>query len=361
MRDPQEIDTGTFALDSSLKLMRILLIADPDIPVPPIEYGGIERIIALLIDEYLKKGHQVSLLAGPDSKPACDCYFYGVTGAVKSKKQRGVEILEAWKFLTAQHARFDVIHNFSRLMYFLPILTSKAVKIMSYQRPITARNISFIGGLPSRRFCFTANSDSCARTGNVSGRWHTVYNGVNMGQYDFQKSVPEDAPLVFLGRLDRVKGAHTAIRVAQDAGRRLIIAGNKPHLRHEIDYFNREVEPYIDQRKIVYAGAVNDTQKNELLKQAAALLFPIEWEEPFGIVMIEALACGTPVIAFRRGAVPEVIQHGRTGFVCGSYKEMLESVGRIKNIRREDCRNDCENRFSSSKISEDYLRIYTET
>jgi glycosyltransferase involved in cell wall biosynthesis len=176
--------------------------------------------------------------------------------------------------------------------------------------------------------------------------------------YACQLKTAPDAPLIFLGRLEKIKGAHAAIKIAKETGHKLILAGNKPTLAHELHYFNNEVEPFIDGQQIIYVGPVNDEQKNRYLGQAKALLFPIEWEEPFGIVMAESLACGTPVIAMNRGSVREVVRDGITGFVCADINEMVSSIGKIGTIDRKNCRLDCEKRFSSCAIAESYLSIY---
>ncbi len=163
---------------------------------------------------------------------------------------------------------------------------------------------------------------------------------------------------MFLGRVERIKGAHTAIEVARKSGRRLLIAGNRTTAGGEPEYFEREIAPHCDDRSIAYVGPVTDAEKNDLLGRAAALLFPVEWGEPFGIVMVEALACGTPVIAFRRGAVPEVVEAGTTGFLCESVGDMVEAVRGISSLDRADCRRSFEKRFSDQVIVGRYDRLY---
>ena len=336
------------------------MIMDPDIPIPPVGYGGIERIVYLLACEYHKAGHQVTVFAGPGSKVPCSLVMFGTSGSVKSKIIRTAEIFQAWGYYLLHHHEYDVMQSFGRLSYFLPIFMAPVKKVMCYQRHITAKNIRIADLLPHRNLAFAALSDSCKSTGNVRGRWKTIYNGVPIEKFTFQSSVTKDAPLIFLGRLDQIKGAHTAIRVAKATGDRLILAGNKPHLSHEIEYYQREVEPLIDQKQIIYVGEVNDEQKNHYLGQAKALLFPIEWDEPFGIVMAESLACGTPVIAFRRGSVPEVIDHGKTGYICDHEDEMVFAVRQINAIRRKDCREVSERRFSGNVIARNYLEYFAQ-
>jgi glycosyltransferase involved in cell wall biosynthesis len=184
-----------------------------------------------------------------------------------------------------------------------------------------------------------------------------VYNGVPLGTYRPNSAVPPDAPLAFLGRLERIKGVHLAIEVAQRSGRRLRIAG-PAHREHQA-YFREQVLPHVDGKHIEYIGPIDDTGKNELLGSSAALLMPVLWDEPFGIVMAEALACGTPVVGLRRGSVPEIVEDGVTGFVCDSVADMVTAVKRISTIDRRACRAACEQKFSDFAITEAYLHLYS--
>jgi glycosyltransferase involved in cell wall biosynthesis len=188
-----------------------------------------------------------------------------------------------------------------------------------------------------------------------------VYNCAPVDRYTARTDVdPATAPLVFLGRLERCKGAHTAIEVARRLGRRLTIAGTVSPLPAERAYFERELAPQIDGSLVRYVGPVDDAQKDALLGSAAALLLPIEWEEPFPLVLPEALACGTPAIAFRRGGVPEGIEHGKTGFLCDTAEEMVDLVGQLDRIDRRRCRDEAERRFSDGVVVDAYERLYRE-
>jgi glycosyltransferase involved in cell wall biosynthesis len=170
--------------------------------------------------------------------------------------------------------------------------------------------------------------------------------------------VSESAPLLFLSRLDRIKGAHTAIEIARRAGRRLIIAGNHAESGSEFDYWKQEVEPAIGRDGIEYVGPVDDVAKNGLLGESAAMIVPIEWEEPFGIVFAEALACGTPVISRARGALPEIVTPGRHGFLIDSVEDGVEAVRRLGSISRAACRERAESAFSADVIVDQYLELY---
>ena len=180
-----------------------------------------------------------------------------------------------------------------------------------------------------------------------------MFNGVPLATYTLRDRVEDDAPLVFLGRIERIKGTHTAIEVAQQSGRRLVIAGNVS----DEAYFEAEVRPHLSDC-IEYIGPVDDAQKDDLLGSALAFLMPIEWEEPFGIVMAEALACGTPVIGTPRGAVPEVVKDGETGFVRETADQLAEAIGQVHTLDRAACRADCEERFSDRAIVEAYESLY---
>ncbi len=158
------------------------------------------------------------------------------------------------------------------------------------------------------------------------------------------------------GRIERIKGTHTAIHIAKAAGRSLVIAGNVA----DQAYFDAEVAPHIDGRLVRYVGEVDDAAKNRVLGASAALLMPIEWDEPFGIVMAEAFACGTPVIGFSRGSVPEVVRDGVNGFLAGTVAEASRAVQRLHRIDRDMVRRDCEQRFSSDAIVRAYEDIYRE-
>ncbi|MDO3643062.1 glycosyltransferase [Mucilaginibacter sp. L3T2-6] len=334
--------------------MKILLIMDPGIPVPPTLYGGIERVVYLLAEEYIKLGHDVTLLAGPDSDCSGQTIIFGVNDLNRSKAARNKEILFVWKYLYRNHQAFDVIHNFGRLIYLLPVVKSRVCKVMSYQRDISAEGIKIISALSARNLIFTACSNYCVSTGNVAGTWKTVYNAIDFLKYQLNEHVDNNAPLIFLGRIERIKGAHTAVKVAIKTGNKLIIAGNIPPDAH--DYFETEIKPFVDNIQIKYVGAVNDAEKNVFLRQSKALLFPIEWDEPFGIVMIEAMACGTPVIGFKRGAVPEVVTN-ETGIRINTYEEMLVAVEQINGINRKKCREIAQARFDASTIACEYLNL----
>jgi glycosyltransferase involved in cell wall biosynthesis len=229
-------------------------------------------------------------------------------------------------------------------------------KLMTYQREVTRRSVALANTLSRGSLQFAAISRHMMSPVQDVGVWHLVYNGVPMKTFRFSASVGADAPLVFLGRVEHVKGTHLAIEIARRAGMPLVIAGNIPS-EHQ-GYFDINVKPWINGSSVKYLGPVDDHQKSDLLSQARALLMPILWEEPFGIVMAEALACGTPVVGLSRGAVPEVVEDGVTGFARDNVNELIEAVGKINNISRAKCRSSAEQRFSDHVVVERYLGIY---
>jgi glycosyltransferase involved in cell wall biosynthesis len=334
---------------------RIALTADPELPVPPLYYGGIERIVDVLARGLEERGHEVVLFAHPESSSAGRLVpWRGRSSANHADTAINAAILT--RHVLA--GRFDLIHSFSRIAYMTALLPFPIPKLMSYQRQISARSVAMARALSLNTLSFSAVSRAMVGGLSTACDWRIVPNGVPLDAYDFVAAPEHDAPLVFLGRIEAIKGPHIAIEVARRTGASLVIAGNvAPEHRA---WFDATVAPHIDGRRIKYVGPVNDAQKNALLGNARALLMPIRWEEPFGIVMAEALACGTPVIGFARGAVPEVVGDGVTGFVVNDVDEMVAAVGNIDRLDRYACRLRAERSFSSTALVEGYLAVYGE-
>ncbi len=337
--------------------LRIGLIADLTGPIPPVQYGGIERIVHLIVEGLINRGHEVTLFASDDSKVNCKLVPFGHRRTYSTFNELPV-LAGLYRSLWRSRKDFDVVHSFGRTLYLAPLLPLRLPKIQSYQCPINRRNINLVQKWSSGTLTFTACSQSTADEGTGIGKWEVIPNGVPLAQYQFRNG---DAPgdyLAFLGRLDRIKGVHTAIKVARECKTPLVIAGNVAKDGPDYEYFKTEIEPNIDNQSVKYIGPVNDQQKNEFLGKAKALLFPIEWEEPFGIVLAEAMACGTPVVAFRRGAVPEVVTHGSDGFICDSVEEMIAAVKDVDRLNRADCRQKVERKFSDDVIVSQYISLY---
>ena len=331
---------------------------DPGILVPPQGYGGHERLVYMFAKEYARLGHEVHLLVTNGSVvEGCTVHGYGKIGFPPKKWDALMANPWAWWFLWNNRNKFDLIHNFGRLAYLLPVLHHPIKKIMTYGREISKRKIKWINKLPNSNLVFTGCSKDLVSRGNVAGKWEVVYNAIDFSKYTLVENVPEDAPLIFLGRLERVKGCHTAIKVALENGNRLIIAGNISPLKEEQLYFENEIKPFIDGATIQYVGPVDDVQKNYYLGQAKALLFPIEWNEPFGIVMIEAMACGTPVIAFNKGSVPEIVAELIIGYIVENADEMIKAVNELTIVNRKSCYLNALCRFDIGIISKKYLSL----
>jgi glycosyltransferase involved in cell wall biosynthesis len=340
--------------------MRVLLIMDPGIAIPPTQYGGHERLVHIFAEEYSKLGHKVSLLAGPESKISGKVYAFGINDLKRSKYQKLKELTFAWKFLIRHKNEFDLIHNFGRLAYLLPVLNASVKKIMTYGRPVNKKGIRLFNFLPNRNLIFTACSNYCVSTGNIAGKWKTVYNSIDFSKYELTEKVADDAPFIFLGRMDKIKGLQTAIEIALKTNNKLWIGGNIPTTPDNYQYFKEIIEPRFDGKQIIYLGALNDQEKNKYLGESKALLFPIEWDEPFGMVMIEAMACGTPVIAFKRGSTPEIILHGENGYLADDFNTFLSGAVRYKDISRIKTRLIAERNFSSLKIAGQYINLFNE-
>jgi glycosyltransferase involved in cell wall biosynthesis len=336
--------------------MRILITVDPEIPVPPEHYGGIERNVDYLQKGFVDAGHEVVLLAHRDSKTKGILLPWPAL-----RSQHPLDLVRNTFHLSECYHRygpFDVVKSVARMAYLIPILGDSTPKIQCYHRFVSHRSVKLGTALAGKSLSFGAISHFIANGGRVANeRWEVVYNAISIENFEFNPKVSLDAPLVFLGRLDRVKGAHHAIAIARRTGRKLILAGNISELPHEKTYFESEVAPYIDGKQIQFIGPVNEAQKSKLLGEAAALIFPIEWDEPFGMVLIEACACGTPVIAVNRGGVPEIIEHGVTGWLATKPEELDVYVSRINEIDRGVCRRMVEKRFSSQVAVANYLRV----
>jgi glycosyltransferase involved in cell wall biosynthesis len=255
--------------------------------------------------------------------------------------------------LSERAGDFDVIHAHTDWLH-LPILQHKTVPFLTtlhgrIDLPGLGRVLERFPGA-----AFISISDN-QRLPLPNLRWlGTVYHGMPEG--DLRPRFEPGSYLAFLGRLAPEKGAHVAIDLAKRAGSPLRIAAKVP--RSQSRYVKERILPHIDDQLVRLSGEVDDQHKSEFLANASALLFPIDWPEPFGLVMIEAMACGTPVIAFRKGSVPEVIEHGTTGFVVDSETEALEALKSIGRLDRRRIRRAFEERFTSKRMTEGYLRHY---
>jgi glycosyltransferase involved in cell wall biosynthesis len=252
------------------------------------------------------------------------------------------------------------VHSSSRLLYTWPLLLKHIPLVMTYhrlpgRRPIIAAN--HLG----RHLVFTGVSQFIIDQGRQSGgNWRCVYNCIDTKQLTYRPDVRADAPLVYLSRIDADKGAHLAIAIARKAKRCLVIAGNHSADTNAAKYWRELIEPQVDGKLIRYIGPVDQEQKNQLLGQARALLVPTQCDEAFGLVFAEALACGTPAISTPRGAVPEIIEDGKTGWLISNIEEGAHAVNLVASISRQTCRNTAEARFSIERTVTEYEKIYRE-
>jgi glycosyltransferase involved in cell wall biosynthesis len=338
--------------------MRILLTVDPEIPVPPITYGGIERIADMLVRALMIAGQEVALVAREGSTcPASRLFAWP-----GKSSQSTLDTLRNTLCLAraVRTVRPDVIHSFSRLAYLLPHLRGKRPVVMSYQREPSLRTVGLAARLAAPGILtFTGCSEYIAARGRrAGGRWQAIPNFVDTSRLTFRQTVAADAPLVFLSRVESIKGADLAIAIARRSGVRLVIAGNHAESGPEAEYWRQKIEPEIGHDGVDYVGPVDDAQKDELLGRARAMLVPIQWNEPFGIVFAEALACGTPVISCPTGALPEIVRSGREGFLVESVDEGCDAVRRLGEIDRAACRDRAERHFSVDAVVGRYTELY---
>lgn len=337
--------------------MKLLLVADPMIPVPPKLYGGIERIVSQLIDTFRQEGHEVLLVGLEGSTVVNDGFFPWPCPDVSSRWATFKNILHLRRVVLS--TKPDLIHSFARLAYLGGLLRHPVPKVMSYQRIPGVRQTSWADRLSRGTLSFTGCSEYIKKLGARSGaRWDAIHNFIDVEKLTFSPDVCDDAPLVFLSRLDRIKGPDRAIEIARQAKRTLILAGNRPTEGSDADFFDKEISPQIDGKSIQWIGPVDDVQKNELLGKAAAMVVPIRWDEPFGIVFAESLSCGTPVISAPRGALPEIVDHASTGFLINTIEEGVDAVHRLVDIDRTACRKVAEQRFSRRHIGLEYIELY---
>ncbi|HLH95625.1 MAG TPA: glycosyltransferase family 4 protein [Xanthobacteraceae bacterium] len=335
--------------------MRIAQIAPLAESVPPKLYGGTERVISWLIEELVALGHDVTLFASGDSQtrarlvPVCARSLR--LGRTRTDPMAALTVLISE--LSDRTREFDVIHSHLGWLH-LPLLSTRNVPFLT-----TLHGRLDLSGLPevARRFPdapFVSISNN-QRLPLPKARWlRTIQHG--LPEQSLRPSFSQGSYLAFLGRLTADKGPETAIRIARGANMPLRIAAKVP--RDEREYFKDRLEPMIDGGQVSLVGEVNDQAKEKLLAQAAALLFPIDWPEPFGLVMIEAMACGTPVIAFRRGSVPEVIDEGETGFIVDHEQAAVGAVRRLGEIDRRKVREVFERRFTAKRMASEYVKTY---
>jgi glycosyltransferase involved in cell wall biosynthesis len=336
--------------------MKIGMIAPLVEAVPPELYGGTERVISVLTEELVRRGHHITLFAAADSEttaelvPCCERALR-LDGALQDSVAFTIIELD----IAYERAReFDLIHNHCDYLAFpfarrsaTPTLTTMHGRLdLPEVRRLNAR-------FPEQPLVSISDHQ---REALPHANWvATVYNGIDLDNYHFRPE-PGDY-LVFLGRISPEKRPDRAIELARDTGMRLVIGAKVDPV--DEDYFEHAIKPLIDEHaQVEFVGEVDERGKGALLGGAYAYLFPVDWPEPFGLTMVEAMATGTPVIAYKAGSVPEVVADGVTGYVCETVHDMVEAVGNVERIDRAACRAHVERHFSPGAMADGYERAY---
>lgn len=330
--------------------MHIAMLAPIAWRTPPRHYGPWESVLSVLTEGLVAQGVKVTLFATADSRTRARLVAvcprgYEEDKSINPKVWESLHISEVFE----QGDRFDLIHNH---FDFLPLTYSA---MTSTPLLTTIHGFSSPSILPVYRKyngrCYYVSISNADRSPDLT-YVATVYHGIDLSQFAFQEH-PEDY-LLFFGRIHHDKGTREAIEIARRAGKKLVIAGI---VQDEV-YFREQVAPFLDGESVRYVGSVGPERRNQLLGKAQALLHPINFNEPFGLSVVESMACGTPVIAFNRGSMPEVVASGRSGFLVSSVDEAVDRVASIKKIDRAACRQWVEERFSAERMVSDYMDVY---
>jgi glycosyltransferase involved in cell wall biosynthesis len=335
--------------------MKIAQVAPLYESVPPKLYGGTERVVSTLTEELVRLGHDVTLFASGDS--ITRARLETVSPRSLRLDPSNIDPLARHFLLLervfAQSERFDVLHFHLDYLHF-PI--SRRVRVPTVTTLHGRLDIPDLAPL-YREFTdmpVVSISESQRRPLPQASWRGTVHHGLAPDSYAYREG--RGGYLAFLGRISPEKRVDRAIEIARRAGRRLRIAAKVDRVDEK--YYEEEIRPLLDDPHVSFLAEIGESQKNSFLGDASGLLFPIDWPEPFGLVMIEAMACGTPVIARPCGSVPEVMRSGRTGFVGDTVDDMVEAVKRVDSIDRAECRRWVEQRFSVERMVDDYEAIF---
>ena len=348
------------------KKLRIAQIAPLWFPIPPKKYGGIERIISYLTEELVKRGHDVTLFASGDSKTKAKL----ISVYPKSLIEAGYDWQDPfWNLENLSKAfkmadKFDIIHCHLDI-WALPFQGLTKVPVLHtlhnqlYKASITREGEKKLTRLEiferhekETLAVFISKSEKLNSVVKFSHGW-VVYNGIDVSQFRFNPK-PKDH-FIWIARIDPFKGIENAIKAAKISGSKLLLAGRLDPYRRE--YFETKIKPHLS-KKIRYLGELPQQKLSNFYGQAKACLYPIEWEEPFGLIMVESMACGAPVIVFDRGSAKEVVKDGKTGFVVKNIDEMVKAMKKIDKIPRENCRKRVERLFTFQRMVSDYEKIY---
>jgi glycosyltransferase involved in cell wall biosynthesis len=333
--------------------MRIGMIAPLEIRVPPAAYGGTELIVSLLTEELVRRGHEVSLFASGDS--ITEARLHSVCPHFLRGTNRDKNILNMLNVVSCLERAdsFDIIHNHTDL----PGM-SLAGLVRTPMLTTLHGNLKGDWCLLFSQYQGWYNTISHSAKSLLPEKDHyvgVIYNAIDVKTYPFNDASRQPY-LLFLSRISCEKGPHLAIEVARKLKMKLILAGNVDTVDER--YFKEEIFPNVDGDQVEYVGEVNFEQKVRLMAEAYCLLAPITWPEPFGLFMVEAMACGTPVVAFNRGSVPEVVKHGETGFITDTLAEMTAAVENVDLIDKKRCRQHVRENFDVPRLADDYLSAY---
>lgn len=337
-------------LSKSKKQMKIAVLSPACWRTPPRKYGPWEQVASNIAEGLVKRGHDVTLFATADSQTAgkLEAVCYQPYGEHSEMDAKVCECLHISHFMEMA-ANFDILHNnydFLPLTYTGMISTPMLTTIHGFSSP---KIIPVFKKYNANNFYVSiSNSDRSPELDYIA----TVYNGIKTEQFTFQPKA--GGYLLFFGRIHPEKGTLEAIQIAGKAGIKLIISG----LVQDEKYFIEKIKPLLDDNTVVYVGNSGPEKRNKLLGGALALLHPISFEEPFGLSVAEAMMCGTPVVAFNRGSMPELIAHGKTGFLVDNIEEAADSLSQIENINRADCRQWAASNFSTEKMIDGYEAVY---
>ncbi|WP_413172335.1 glycosyltransferase family 4 protein [Anabaena azotica] len=336
--------------------MRIAQIAPLWERVPPPAYGGIELVVSLLTDELVRRGHEVTLFASGDSLTLANLISVHPRALRLDSTVKDYNIYEILQLALVYEraADFDIIHShtgYTPLAYTNLVKTPTVHTLHGIFTPDNEKIFKYAKKQP-----YISISDSQREPRLELNYVSTVYNGIDVSSYEFYPEPINEPYLAFLGRMSPEKGPHLAIEIAKKAGWRLKMAGKVDTV--DVEFFEKEIKPQIDGEQIQYLGEANHAEKNILMGGAVATLFPITWREPFGLVMVESMASGTPVIAMRMGSTEEVIADGETGFLCNNMQDCVSAIDKVARLNRYACRRYVENHFSVKQMTDGYEAVY---
>ena len=347
-------------LANQSRSLRIAQVAPLWTSCPPATYGGTELMVHLLTDELTRRGHEVTLFATGDSQTranlravydssVADAMVRGYAYAYEHYANAG--LVDALR----EAETFDLIHCHLGCPQ-IPIgILGRSPVLHTLHAPLSPDDLWILKRYPEVPIAGISGNQVEVLLASRRSNLRVIHHGIDVGAYDC--SVKPGKYLAFLGRMGPQKSPLHAIQIAKKVGIPIILAG-KPQNSQEERYFAERIQPLIDGAYVKYIGQVNHAQKNELLKHASALLFPIQGDEAFGLVMIEAMACGTPVVASNRSSVSELLDVGQTGFYADSIDEMASCVARACLLDRTEIREQAERRFSHLRMTDDYLDWY---